>query len=114
MVSIHAAREGGDIRLRSLRPSFVVSIHAAREGGDGIVRAYGEHGGSFNPRRPRGRRRIYVTPWAVPSRFNPRRPRGRRRSLTGERFAIAVFQSTPPARAATVVDRHYSASGQAS
>ena len=35
MISIHAAREGGDYRLvvhSSLTPS--ISIHAAREGGD--------------------------------------------------------------------------------
>ena len=37
-VSIHAAREGGDIWRRSSRATQFVSIHAAREGGDKVLR----------------------------------------------------------------------------
>ena len=33
-ISIHAAREGGDILERKLYVHFCISIHAAREGGD--------------------------------------------------------------------------------
>ena len=36
MISIHAAREGGDL-VRGRRISFIaISIHAAREGGDAV------------------------------------------------------------------------------
>ena len=35
LVSIHAAREGGDIREILFHDIIYVSIHAAREGGDG-------------------------------------------------------------------------------
>ena len=81
-VSIHAAREGGDIWRRSSRATQFVSIHAAREGGDvppvlAVVACKG-----FNPRRPRGRRRIGI------DGNHPENP----------------FQSTPPARAATLTN----------
>ena len=33
-ISIHAAREGGDLYLRYILNCEVISIHAAREGGD--------------------------------------------------------------------------------
>ena len=129
----------------SLALSILVSIHAAREGGDNHdgQKVPFQHG--FNPRRPRGRRRstaaartssicfnprrprgrrlpIVTSPLPV-LRFNPRRPRGRRpaqhlkysrfycfnpRRPRGRRRAKlylternAMFQSTPPARAAT-------------
>ena len=35
VISIHAAREGGDLRLYYRRYVLDISIHAAREGGDG-------------------------------------------------------------------------------
>ena len=35
MISIHAAREGGDFPVSLSVQSAVISIHAAREGGDG-------------------------------------------------------------------------------
>ena len=34
MISIHAAREGGDITPETVRNLAIISIHAAREGGD--------------------------------------------------------------------------------
>ena len=33
-ISIHAAREGGDVVRRPLPANKLISIHAAREGGD--------------------------------------------------------------------------------
>ena len=127
-----------------------VSIHAARAGGDNRVRQAGRRGCGFNPRRPRGRRRSQPRPHLhARHSFNPRRPRGRRRDHTalatrsatsfnprrprGRRLASDVlcdevggfnprrprgrrrdrcrssvttdlFQSTPPARAATWPD----------
>ena len=38
VISIHAAREGGDIIFRALGFLLNISIHAAREGGDPEVR----------------------------------------------------------------------------
>ena len=38
VISIHAAREGGDNRLAQCAPETCISIHAAREGGDVDVR----------------------------------------------------------------------------
>src|ERR1039458_3881583 len=79
IVSIHAAREGGDVLLRPHRGGCRVSIHAAREGGD---------------------RKTWAACPCLPS-FNPRRPRGRRPALSGLGEYGCQFQSTPPARAAT-------------
>ena len=36
-ISIHAAREGGDLPVRVLFVSHFISIHAAREGGDVVA-----------------------------------------------------------------------------
>ena len=51
-ISIHAAREGGDRFIISSESSPIISIHAAREGGD--VGRTARFGGRcyFNPRRP--------------------------------------------------------------
>ena len=52
LISIHAAREGGDMRWIPLRSYRAISIHAAREGGDVrfVVADIGQI--YFNPRRP--------------------------------------------------------------
>ena len=51
-ISIHAAREGGDFTHYGYAIHKVISIHAAREGGDcnESVSAYKKR--YFNPRRP--------------------------------------------------------------
>ena len=52
MISIHAAREGGDIAIGSEKYIRNISIHAAREGGD-LANVIGNSDfGHFNPRRP--------------------------------------------------------------
>ena len=52
IISIHAAREGGD-RVKVLAERFAdISIHAAREGGDYIVADVDDTDRDFNPRRP--------------------------------------------------------------
>ena len=61
-----------------------VSIHAAREGGDSVP----------------------LLPLVWLAGFNPRRPRGRRRVTFGTAGTIYSFQSTPPARAATSRIQH--------
>ena len=52
-ISIHAAREGGDLQaLPSLAFCADISIHAAREGGDVLLLLPVQPGRNFNPRRP--------------------------------------------------------------
>ena len=52
-ISIHAAREGGDLSPTEARKRRMISIHAAREGGD-LLHVFRRRGlnGHFNPRRP--------------------------------------------------------------
>ena len=53
VISIHAAREGGDASQFAIDFPFInISIHAAREGGDGSGGAFFEIERDFNPRRP--------------------------------------------------------------
>ena len=54
LISIHASREGGDYRARTIKAGdILISIHASREGGDPPTpsrdRSEGE---DFNPRLP--------------------------------------------------------------
>ena len=52
-ISIHAAREGGDVSPpRDCSRLAEISIHAAREGGDGKAKALYAKWDDFNPRRP--------------------------------------------------------------
>ena len=86
-VSIRAPRTGGDVYIALHRPTpYLVSIRAPRTGGDthGFSGADGE--GRFNPRPPHGGR-----PWAA-----------------AYAASAAAFQSAPPARGATVMQRHRS------
>ena len=52
IISIHAAREGGDHRPFVYAAEDVISIHAAREGGDSFVLHSRTSATNFNPRRP--------------------------------------------------------------
>ena len=51
-ISIHAAREGGDPCLFGAFLSLSISIHAAREGGDTAAGVFRKLDKNFNPRRP--------------------------------------------------------------
>ena len=51
-ISIHAAREGGDLHHPRFARASTISIHAAREGGDKYRGSIPPDGGDFNPRRP--------------------------------------------------------------
>ena len=51
-ISIHAAREGGDGAGMAAHGTLSISIHAAREGGDGAHRPQLKRQRYFNPRRP--------------------------------------------------------------
>ena len=78
-ISIHAAREGGDLFFRLYLSNVKISIHAAREGGDPI---------------PQGE---YARMWQFQST-----PPVKAATLAAERDRLkAEFQSTPPVKAAT-------------
>ena len=81
LISIHAPREGGDINAALEKNYRVISIHAPREGGDA----------------PKIANDILST------HFNPRPPRGGRRVVRAQLGVADEFQSTPPARGATAV-----------
>ena len=57
-ISIHAPREGGDAGPRQGFPPPCISIHAPREGGDILGGKKERRRQYFNPRPPRGGRRI--------------------------------------------------------
>ena len=52
MISIHAAREGGDSCGVNGADAGGISIHAAREGGDVSFTYSAPNRTDFNPRRP--------------------------------------------------------------
>ena len=58
IISIHAPREGGDIGRILILVRVVISIHAPREGGDIAGRKIETGAKDFNPRPPRGGRRL--------------------------------------------------------
>ena len=79
-ISIHAPREGGDDVHRWAQHVLDISIHAPREGGDNSADSLAKAVLNFNPRPPRGGRPCPAMPGS------PRK----------------IFQSTPPARGATM------------
>ena len=52
IISIHAAREGGDASDIADYILSEISIHAAREGGDDVAGRLDDLCKNFNPRRP--------------------------------------------------------------
>ena len=105
-VSIRAARTGGDYRLGSHGHPRCVSIRAARTGGDVMVGCGSPPGAwRFNPRRPHGRRlekQHFRTSLLVVSIRAART--GGDQGVHRDRLAGHLFQSAPPARAATKVE----------
>ena len=61
-ISIHAPREGGDCADQSVSAHRreAISIHAPREGGDDEFNVSVDYLMDFNPRPPRGGRRVPV------------------------------------------------------
>ena len=124
-VSIHAPREGSDAEpligfrdnqaFQSTLPArgatrkgiaqsmkFSVSIHAPREGSDQSVLQLRYLHLGFNPRSPRGERLRPQPRTTHRECFNPRSPRGERPAPRAGALIFAKFQSTLPARGATV------------
>ena len=103
-ISIHAPREGRDCCVRDRFQNIFISIHAPREGRDDFKRE--QHAPEFNisihaPREGRDEENQCST--RLVSNFNPRAPRGARRSATGAPAGPFGFQSTRPARGATLL-----------
>ena len=79
-----------------------VSIHAPREGCDMRSPSVPTRSLCFNPRTPRGvRRTVSTLVIQLPSSFNPRTPRGVRHTISTVKEVTNMFQSTHPARGAT-------------
>ena len=93
-----AATAAADARITL--GAIQVSIHAARAGGDGSIASPRNRAACFNPRRPRGRRRILRRPdLHVSVSIHAARAGGDVNCRPT--CAVSMFQSTPPARAAT-------------
>ena len=132
-ISIHAPREGGDAgQPRYFHLLCVISIHAPREGGDGRKPSASSENPNFNPRPPRGGRQWFGLPSLPRIHISIHAPR-EGGDITGNNFDIGAyisihapreggdnhgfkvcdlateFQSTPPARGATV--RYYENKG---
>ena len=125
-ISIHAPREGGDLGCgRCCGGEDVISIHAPREGGDSVSSTFAPSSHNFNPRPPRGGRRMadkvdqMIVDISIHAPreggdsltkqrpnwrryFNPRPPRGGRQLDQAKAKLAQIFQSTPPARGATI------------
>ena len=80
-ISIHAPREGGDLLYVAVYPESSISIHAPREGGDAEDLDQEETGNDISIHAPR---------------------EGGDRMMQGIMDGLNLFQSTPPARGATV------------
>ena len=125
IISIHAPREGGDSGVRLVGCIRGISIHAPREGGDDGHREHFCRCRYFNPRPPRGGRRIAAAGRSMvyPISIHAPREGGDNKNQNcfshdpkisihapregGDWGRISLdpedlkFQSTPPARGAT-------------
>ena len=124
-ISIHVPREGHDEYLSTVFLYNFISIHVPREGHDlqqkcalvlsplfqstcparGTTRLllfFAHKRSYFNPRAPRGARRLIPALHMSFSRhFNPRAPRGARHEPLRGQHRLDEFQSTCPARGTT-------------
>ena len=83
-----------------------ISIHAPRTGSDRVILLKMTFCLYFNPRSPHGERRRHRLELLRPhDDFNPRSPHGERRRVTIFPQSGQVFQSTLPARGATIGGR---------
>ena len=103
-ISIHAPRTGSDDAFVDGERDHAISIHAPRTGSDPRRNARKPFRRNFNPRSPHGERHPFDGFTAIAEQdFNPRSPHGERQMAWLSRSAaIARFQSTLPARGATI------------
>ena len=125
-ISIHAPRTGSDHMQGSTFLSALISIHAPRTGSDkgkgaspsparifqstlpargatGCFQSFSWVYPYFNPRSPHGERRAIINSVKGRYDFNPRSPHGERLLELLLAVAVSAFQSTLPARGATMV-----------
>ena len=102
IISIHAPREGGDVRYQQSKQGSRISIHAPREGGDNKPNYGYNYPTVFQSTPPaRGATSAYHSIHSSTFNFNPRPPRGGRLKTAITFHRTREFQSTPPARGAT-------------
>ena len=82
--------------------AIAISIHAPRTGSDAFQPPRAAAAQNFNPRSPHGERPGDSRRSSSPSNFNPRSPHGERPIDEKIISALEKFQSTLPARGATV------------
>ena len=93
-ISIHAPREGRDPSVTGVHKNFYISIHAPREGRDVGVAVIPRHNRNFNPRAPRGARQFDPADGLWKPSISIHAPREGRDDLTGmtfrELFGISI------------------------
>ena len=103
-ISIHAPRTGSD-RAAAVRAwNNDISIHAPRTGSDGGKPCTTSSFTNFNPRSPHGERLIYVDGNDVENKFQSTLPARGATVRVADRQESKIFQSTLPARGATITD----------
>ena len=90
-------------RHRVRATQHLISIHAPRTGSDNTMLKAEFLRAHFNPRSPHGERRRALTSTRFINHFNPRSPHGERQIPVYNARREAVFQSTLPARGATLL-----------
>ena len=101
-ISIHAPRTGSDPPFDSNHINAYISIHAPPTGRDSAPAFAPDAAEHFNPRSPHGERLRYVALVGTRRTFQSTLPaRGATLQLFAEFFFKFVFQSTLPARGAT-------------
>ena len=101
-ISIHAPRTGSDTSFWQYSISASISIHAPRTGSDCNSKVKFWHRCHFNPRSPHGERRLSPSCLTRALHFNPRSPHGERPGGDRASRTAPIFQSTLPARGATL------------
>ena len=74
MISIHAPRTGSDVFTAHTREGYIISIHAPRTGSDTSKCLLASPASDFNPRSPHGERRSIWANLPKPSRFQSTLP----------------------------------------
>ena len=102
-ISIHAPREGSDSsRYSSRKPPAQFQSTLPARGATTAKILFRTASVDFNPRSPRGERRVVVSRLSpLLGNFNPRSPRGERPMVATRPPPTTEFQSTLPARGAT-------------
>ena len=101
IISIHAPREGSDLELGGQYGCVRISIHAPREGSDRSPGRWAGQSRDFNPRSPRGERLMSFTTPGIPAIFQSTLPARGATIQQFQSFMQQIFQSTLPARGAT-------------